>query len=128
MLTREILIANASLSGLSDEQITAITTLSQNDENSVIAKKTGEIYGALDADILEVSGIAKNGTEKTYDYAKRVNRVCEYEHMTWDELKDNISSVVKLYDVGGEKEDIGKKSHNAYINAIRAFQKFVNNH
>lgn len=72
MLTREILIANASLSGLTDEQITEITTLSQNDENSVIAKKTGEIYGALDADILEVSGIAKNGTEKTYDYAKRV--------------------------------------------------------
>ena len=72
MLTREILVANAALSGLSDEQITAITTLSQNDENSVIAKKTGEIYGALDADILAVSGIAKNGTEKTYDYAKRV--------------------------------------------------------
>ena len=40
MLTREILVANAALSGLSDEQITAITTLSQNDENSVIAKKT----------------------------------------------------------------------------------------
>lgn len=72
MLTREVLVANAALSGLSDEQITAITTLSQNDENSVIAKKTGEIYGALDADILEVSGIAKNGTEKTYDYTKRV--------------------------------------------------------
>lgn len=72
MLTREILVANAALSGLSDEQITAITALSQNDENSVIAKKTGEIYGALDADILAVSGIAKNGTEKTYDYAKRV--------------------------------------------------------
>lgn len=72
MLTREILVANAALSGLSDEQITAITALSQNDENSVIAKKTGEIYGALDADILAVSGIAKTGTEKTYDYAKRV--------------------------------------------------------
>ena len=72
MLTGEILVANAALSGLSDEQIMAITTLSQNDENSVIAKKTGEIYGALDADILAVSGIAKNGTEKTYDYAKRV--------------------------------------------------------
>lgn len=72
MLTREFLVANAALSGLTDEQITAITTLSQNDENSVIAKKTGEIYGALDADILAVSGIAKNGTEKTYDYAKRV--------------------------------------------------------
>lgn len=68
MLTREILVANAALSTLTDEQIAAITNLSQNDENSVIAKKTGEIYGALDADILTVSGIAKNGTEKTYDY------------------------------------------------------------
>lgn len=72
MLTKEILTANAALSGLTDEQITAITTLSQNDENGVIARKTGEIYGAFDADILEVSGITKNGTEKTYDYAKRV--------------------------------------------------------
>ena len=41
MLTREILIANAALSGLTDEQIAAITTLSANDENSVIAKKDG---------------------------------------------------------------------------------------
>ena len=72
MLTREILASNAVLAGLTDEQINAITTLSQNDENSVIAKKTGEIYGALDADILSVTGVAKNGTEKTYDYAKRV--------------------------------------------------------
>ena len=63
MLTREILAANAQLSGLTEEQIKAIITLSENDENSVIAKKTGEIYGALDNDILTVSGIAKNGTE-----------------------------------------------------------------
>lgn len=71
-LTSEVLRANAALAGLTDEQIAAITTLSANDENSVIAKKTGEIYGGLDADILAVSGIAKNGTEKTFDYAKRV--------------------------------------------------------
>lgn len=72
MLTRELLQANTALTGLTEEQITAIVTLSQNDENSVIAKKTGEIYGALDADILAVSGFVKNGAEKTYDYAKRV--------------------------------------------------------
>lgn len=71
-LTREILVANAALSGLTDEQITAITTLSQNDENSVIAKKTGEIYGNLDTDILEASGVEKSGTEKTFNYMKRV--------------------------------------------------------
>lgn len=71
-LTIDVLRANAALAGLTDEQLTAITTLSVNDENSVIAKKTGEIYGGLDADILAVSGVAKNGTEKTFDYAKRV--------------------------------------------------------
>lgn len=54
-LTIDVLRANAALAGLTDEQLTAITTLSVNDENSVIAKKTGEIYGGLDTDILAVS-------------------------------------------------------------------------
>ena len=71
-LTSEILRANAATAGLTDEQVNAIVTMSRNDEDSVIGQKTGEIYGGLDADILAASGIAKNGTEKTYDYAKRV--------------------------------------------------------
>lgn len=71
-LTTELLNANAALSGLTDEQKSAIVEMSQNDETAVIGQKTGEIYGGLDADILAASGIAKNGTEKTYDYAKRV--------------------------------------------------------
>lgn len=71
-LTSEILKGNAALAGLSDEQINAVVEMSANDEKTVIGQKTGEIYGGLDADILSVSGIAKNGAEKTYDYAKRV--------------------------------------------------------
>ena len=63
-LTSEILRANAATAALTDEQINAIVTLSQNDEDSVIGQKTGEIYGGLDNDILSASGIAKNGTEK----------------------------------------------------------------
>ena len=59
MLTSDIIKANTALAGLTEEQINAITTLSENDENSVIAKKTGEIYGALDADILAVTGVEK---------------------------------------------------------------------
>ena len=85
-LTIEVLKANSVLAGLSDEQLAAITTLSANDENSVIAQKTGKIYGDLDADILSVTGIAKNGTEKTYDYAKRV----------LGEFKTKAESVVQL--------------------------------
>ena len=95
MLTREILVANAALSTLTDEQIAAITNLSQNDENSVIAKKTGEIYGALDADILAVSGIAKNGTEKTYDYAKRVLGEFKGKIETLPKMQSQIDSLTK---------------------------------
>ena len=72
MLTKEILLANSTLAGLNAEQLEAIATLSQNDEAAVIAKKTSEIYGGLDADILVASGVEKSGGEKTYDYAKRV--------------------------------------------------------
>ena len=71
-LNNELLNANPTLATLTDEQKAAIVTLSQNDEDTVIANKTGEIYGGLDNDILTASGIAKDGTEKTYIYAKRV--------------------------------------------------------
>ena len=59
-LTTELLNANAALSGLTDEQKTAIVEMSKNDETAVIGQKTGEIYGGLDADILAASGIAKS--------------------------------------------------------------------
>lgn len=95
MLTREIITANAALSGLTDEQITAIVTLSQNDENSVIAKKIGEIYGALDNDVLEVSGIAKNGTEKTYEYTKRVIKEIKAKADDAAKLQGQIDSLTK---------------------------------
>ena len=94
-LTIDVLRANAALAGLTDEQLTAITTLSVNDENSVIAKKTGEIYGGLDADILAVSGIAKNGTEKTFDYAKRVLTEFKTKVEGANGLQSQIDSLTK---------------------------------
>lgn len=72
MLTTELLNENTTTAALSDEQKAAIVEMSKNDENTVIGKRIGEIYRDLDADILEASGVAKEGAEKTYDYAKRV--------------------------------------------------------
>lgn len=43
----------------------------KNFENTVIGKKTSEIYSALDKDISDVLGVPKNDGEKTYDYLKR---------------------------------------------------------
>lgn len=71
MLTAQILKQNEALKDLTEDQIKAIATLSKNDENTVIAQKTGEIAGKLEADILTATGIQKNDGEKYYEYLKR---------------------------------------------------------
>ena len=72
MLTIELLKQNAKLSGLSDEQLSVISEMSKNDENTVIGNKIGALHGQYDADIFSVTGNAKREGEKSYDYAKRV--------------------------------------------------------
>ena len=61
-----------SLKGLTDAQKLAITTLSSNDEATVIGTKIGALHGQYDTDILNISGVAKADGEKSYDYLKRV--------------------------------------------------------
>lgn len=75
MITVEQLSQNPALSALTDEQRTVITTMSANDEASVIAQKTSEIYAGLDADIKASTGVERNGDEKTYDYLKRASGI-----------------------------------------------------
>ena len=72
MITIEMLNQNAALSTLTDTQKAAITEISKNDEATVIGTKIGALHGQYDADILNVSGIAKAEGEKSYDYLKRV--------------------------------------------------------
>lgn len=94
-LTTELLKGNSATAGLSDEQINAVVEMSKNDETAVIGQKTGEIYGGLDADILSASGIAKNGTEKTYDYAKRVIGEIKAQAGNATEMQNQISELTK---------------------------------
>lgn len=94
-LTTELLKANAATAGLSDDQLNAIVEMSKNDETAVIGQKTGEIYGGLDADILAASGIAKNGAEKTYDYAKRVIGEIKGQAGNAAELQTKVSELEK---------------------------------
>lgn len=63
---------NPALSALTDAQKATIAEISKNDEATVIGTKIGALHGQYDADILNVSGIAKAEGEKSYDYLKRV--------------------------------------------------------
>lgn len=69
MLTAELIKGNVT--GLTEEQVTALTELSRNDENQVIGQRIGEIYRELDNTIAASTGIAREGAEKTYAYLKR---------------------------------------------------------
>lgn len=72
MLTIEMLSQSPALQGLTDAQKQTIATMSQNDENTVIGTRIGELHGQYDQDVLGITGIAKNTGEKSYDYVKRV--------------------------------------------------------
>ena len=60
-----------------------------------------------------------------YDYLNRIDFVCKQECLTWIQLAERISRVVDEYDIGGEKETLGNKSHRAVINALKRYQEFV---
>lgn len=60
-----------------------------------------------------------------YDYAKRIDKVCEWENTTWAGLAENIGVIVAQYDGGGIKEELGRKSNSAVINALKRFSEFL---
>ena len=67
----------------------------------------------------------KRHPSTVYDYCKRVERVCSVEKLTWESLAEQIDFIVSEYDIGGIKENDGKKSHNAVINALKRYCDFI---
>ena len=80
-------------------------------------------------DYLEKKGYSKytpSGLPSTtYDYRKRISRICDREGISVQSLVKNISFYVSKYDKHGIEEEFGSKSHYAYINALKRFQEFV---
>lgn len=61
-----------------------------------------------------------------YQYLKAIRYVCDEEKISLFGLKENIKTIVSKYDVGGEKEKLGAKSHKTVINALKRFEEFLN--
>ena len=59
-----------------------------------------------------------------YDYGKRVEKILEREKISISKLTENIDFYVSKYDAFGSETEFGKKSHNAFINALKRFQDF----
>lgn len=71
MLTKDVLQSNEALSGLTEEQVEAIVTLSKNDEDQVIGARIGEVYRKMDETIENSLGVKRDGDEKTYKFLER---------------------------------------------------------
>lgn len=121
-LTKAVLLANAVLAGLSEEQVTAIEELSKNDENTVIGAKIGELHGQYDNDVLAVTGIAKNQGEKSYDYVKRVLGDFKTKASGADALNKKITDLET--EIAGYKKTIEEgKGSEAIAQQLRDAQK-----
>lgn len=94
-LTRETIAANAVLAGLTDEQIAALETLSKNDENTVIGNKIGEIYREFDTKIASITGVARNGDEKTYNYFERAATELKNSAKEVETFKTQVDTLTK---------------------------------
>lgn len=117
MLTADILKASPVLAAITEEQIAAITELSKNDENAVIARKLGEVHGQYDRDIKEATGIEKPAGVKTYDWMKstilpKVKEVTELETKLATAKTDYEALELKLKD-GKVDEAIKQKLTDA---------------
>ena len=103
MLTRETLVANEALKGLTDEQIETIATLSQNDENTVIGQRFGEAYREMDSTIEKATGIKRDGDEKTYVYLERATKAFADKYKDYGTLKDRIAELEEQVKKGGDE-------------------------
>ena len=98
MITQEMLAADAALNGLTDEQKTAIVTMSKNDEEVVIGNRFREVYNQLDDTIAKSTGIARNGDEKTYLYLERAAKQLAAKANSVDGLNAKVNDLTKERD------------------------------
>lgn len=100
MLTSAIIKANTLLAGLTEEQVSAIETMSQADENKVIGARFGEVYREMDDNIASATGVARNGDEKTYLYLQRAMKEALGKYGDYDAVKADYAALKDKFDKG----------------------------
>ena len=98
MITKEMIAADAALSGLTEEQQNALVLMSKNDEETVIGNRFREVYNQMDATIAKATGVQRNGDEKTYLYLERAANILAEKANSVDGLNGQIAALTKERD------------------------------
>ena len=98
MITKEMIAADAALSGLTEEQQNALVLMSKNDEETIIGNRFREVYNQMDATIAKATGVQRNGDEKTYLYLERAANILAEKANSVDGLNGQIATLTKERD------------------------------
>ena len=60
-----------------------------------------------------------------FEYRRAVSEIKEIEGLRLQDFCINIDSIIMEYDVGGIKEELGRKKHNTWINALKRFREYL---
>lgn len=60
-----------------------------------------------------------------FDYSRWIEKICEREHISLEELNNNIVYYVAKYDIGGPEEEFGTKQHDAAKNALKRYKEYL---
>lgn len=130
-LTQETIKANTELAGLTDQQVSALVQMSQNDENDVIGRRIGEVYRGMDETIAGATGIARNGDEKTYNYLKRATQELKTKadgvaaHLSEiKELKAEKERLEQLVAKGSGNEEVKSQLEKAKADLVNVQKEF----
>ncbi len=114
-LTLDLLNAQEGLSGLTDEQKTALVGLSERDEETTFNRRFGETLGQMDTVIASEGAIGRNEGEKTSEYMARVIRTLKTsadEGAGYKTANESLTAeIAKL------KDDIAKGRGNEQLKA-----------
>ena len=131
-LTQETIKANTELAGLTDQQVSALVQMSQNDENDVIGRRIGELYRGMDESIASATGIARNGDEKTYNYLKRATLELKAKadgaaaHQTEIEnLKAEKTRLEEIVAKGGDNKEVTTQLERAKADLANVQKEFA---
>ena len=115
-LTLDLLNAQEGLSGLTDEQKTALVGLSEREEEASFNKRFGETLGQMDTVIASEGAIQRNEGEKTSEYMARVIRTLKTSadegagyKTTNESLTAEIESLKQKIASGAGNEEIKKE-------------------
>lgn len=83
-MTREQILKNKMLVLLTNPEIDEILRMSAEDEKTISAKVTANIYNSIDYEVERETAVKKHVSEKTYQYVIRVIQCAKSGHYQKD--------------------------------------------